>query len=89
MLLQNTYSGLYCKPGSNSDEYEEGAIPPFIVHTQKSMKRMDASERIVDDVHMEKVGNMYASGLFYSKNNNPYGYGVRTTPNGSMQQDIF
>jgi hypothetical protein len=93
MFISST--GQYCVRGNNkNNEYDSySAIPPFIVHKQPSIRRKDAASKTVEDVEEENKKQNYTQGLFKMHENgeetNNFGFSVRTTPKGSMQQDIF
>ena len=57
-------AGQYCIPGdTNGERKQYGAVPPFLIHKQPSIKRGEASKRTLHDVYKETVSPAYTSGL--------------------------
>ena len=60
--------GAYCVPETIENGFDqEGALPPFIVHTQASKVRDHLYKKIYKDSIQETVHPVYTSGLYECK----------------------
>eukprot|EP00957_Ditylum_brightwellii_P147589 11240235-Ditylum_brightwellii.AAC.1 len=93
-MITSRAGGQYFVADKNPDCCKNhGAVPPFIIHKQPTITRKDGIEKTLDDVMKEEKESVCSAGLNAAdKEGNDcdfFGFSMRTTPKGSMQQDIF
>eukprot|EP00957_Ditylum_brightwellii_P189227 14403324-Ditylum_brightwellii.AAC.1 len=94
IVLCSRADGAYCYPGDDENNFDEhGDIPPYIIYANKSkVKKDDKSKSSAYDE--DKASANYVSGLYiynedYNTFSNTFGFRCKTTPKGSIQQDLF